>query len=415
MQSEEPGEFSASSVGAAFASAIGAFVSIGPIVVSTFGIFLSTFSKLYGWTRTEYSVAILICALVGAAVTPLAGRLIDRWGVRRVMLPAVFLFGLALMSATLVQGRLWEFYGAYVLIGVTAGFQNMVAYSKVISSWFSRHRGLMLSLVSVCYGAAYAAIPKVVQPLIAARGWRAGYLFLAGLVLATLVILVPLLRLPPEEARQESASGSGPRAALSGAYLSVTQARRTRAFWIILAVVVLGVASLVGTVAHLFPMLVDRGLTAKAATTVLAMFALGGIIGQLSYGVLVDRINSPRVALPFFVASLIGVFSLRYSQSQAVLLPGALLMGIGQGSELGLAAYFTGRYFGVRNMGEIYGYIYAAATVASGVGPVLMGYAFDTTGSYVLMLAVFMFALAVAILGVASLPPYVFAARGRGA
>jgi len=86
-------------------------------------------------------------------------------------------------------------------------------------------------------------------------------------------------------------------------------------------------------------------------------------------------------------------------------------MGVGQGSELGLAAYFTGRYFGLRNMGEIYGYIYAAATVASGIGPVLMGYAYDRGGSYGPMLVAFQVALALATLGIAMLGPYVFSLR----
>ena len=417
MTADQPREFTAASIGAAVAAAVGAFVSIGPIVVSTFGIFLTAFTRQYGWSRTAFSAAILICALVGALVTPFAGRIVDRWGVRRVMLPAVALFGLALMSVTLVRDQLWQFYFFYVLVGVTAGFQNMVAYSKVASMWFHRHRGRVLSLVSVCYGAGYAVIPKAVQPLVAQHGWRAGYLLLGGMVFVSLLVLVPLLRLPTEQVAigRVPAGQEGPSAAAAPLQdLTPTAARRTATFWIILLVMVLGVTSLVGTVAHLFPMLMDRGLSARFATTTLAMFALGGIVGQLSYGVLVDRVNSPRVALPFFAAALIGVSIIHYGVSSASLWPGALLMGIGQGSELGLAAYFTGRYFGLSNMGEIYGYAYSAATVASGLGPLLMGYVYDRSGSYGPMLLAFQAALALALVAIALLGPYVFEAR-RGA
>lgn len=406
-------EFTAGSVRAALAAAFGAFVSIGPIVASTFGIFLSAFTHQFGWSRAAFSVAVLICALVGAVVTPLAGRVVDRFGVRAVMLPAVALFGLAMMGVMLVQGQIWQLYACYAAVGVTAGFQNMVAYSKVVSVWFHRHRGLVLSLVSTCYGVGYAIMPKVVQPLIATHGWRFGYLCLGSIVLASLLVLVPFLRLPEQESSRGSCDlNDGRRPShFDSQGLTPGQAAHRPAFWILLLVLVLGVTSLIGTVAHLFPMLLDRGYSARFATTTLSLFALGGIIGQLSYGALVDRVNSPKVALPFFVASLLGLAALRYGASDNVLLIGAAFMGIGQGSELGLTAYFAGRYFGLRHLGEIYGYLYAAATVASGIGPVLMGFAYDRSHSYALMLQVFVLALGIAVLGVASLGPYVFAVR----
>lgn len=409
-------EFSPTAIGAAIAAACGATVSIGPIVASTFGIFLSSFTRLFGWSRAAFSVAVLICALVGALVTPFAGRAIDRWGIRRVMLPAVALFGLSMMSVSLIRQPIWELYLAYGIVGITAGFQNMVAYSKVVSAWFTNHRGLVLSLVTTCYGIGYALVPKLVQPLIATHGWQAGYLSLGGVVLAALVVLVPFLRLPSVPA--SSISGNHE---LSGQLngderpLSATRrvAIRDPSFWILMVVLLGGVTSLVGIIAHLFPMMTDRGYSARFATTMLSVFAFGAVAGQLCYGVLVDRLDSPKVGLPFFLASLTGVALLSHGRSHVALMLAPFLMGIGQGSELGLAAYFTGRYFGVHHLGEIYGYLYAAATVASGLGPVLMGYIYDHTGSYQAILAAFQCALFIAVVGIWSLRPYRFTTQGQ--
>jgi MFS family permease len=399
-------EFTRGSIGAAIAAAAGSAVSIAPIVVSTFSVFLANFVKQYGWGRGSVSLAITICALVGGAFTPLAGRILDRFGVRRVMLPAVVLFGLAVMAVSLADGVLWQIYLFYGLIGITASFQNMVAYSKVASLWFHRRRGMVLSLVSACYGLSAAMMPKFVQPLIARHGWQAGYIFLGCVVLSSLIVLIPLLRLPP------GAEGA-PHAAQAALHpgLTVREARGTRSFWLLFAVLFLAVLSIVGTLSQIFPMMLDRGIAPPSAASVLTVFFLGTMTGQLTYGFLVDWIDSPRVALPFFVCALIGMTTLHNVSSLPLLFPAAFLMGVGQGSELGLAAYFSGRYFGLRNLGAIYGFIYAGATVASGLGPFILGLSFDLAHSYRPMMIAFEAALLLATCGVAMLGPYVYAAR----
>jgi cyanate permease len=178
-------------------------------------------------------------------------------------------------------------------------------------------------------------------------------------------------------------------------------------------VVVLAVGSLIGTVAQLFPMLTDRGVSRQNATTVLSFTAIGGILGQISYGYLMDRVRTPKMATPFFLCALIGATILHREAGMSALLPGAVLMGIGQGAELGLAAYLTSRYFGTRHMGEIYGLIYAGATIAAGVGPVLMARAYDASGSYRPMLLASEVALVAVVLIILVLPRYVYPVSGE--
>lgn len=411
LTNQNTGEFSRASVGAAIAAATGSFVSISPIVVSTFSVFLANFVKQYGWGRGNVSLAITICALVGGVVTPFAGRLIDRFGVRRVMLPAVALFGLAVMAVSLADGVIWEIYLFYALIGVTAGFQNMVAYSKVASLWFSKHRGLVLSLVSACYGLSSAIMPKIIQPLIANKGWQAGYIFLGCVVLSSLIVLIPLLRTPVQLSNESIGNSVASSMPAPPVGMTVAEARGTGTFWLLISILFLAVAALVGTLSQFFALVVDRGIAPADAASVLTVFFLGTMTGQLSYGYVVDRIDTPRVALPFFICALIGMTTLHNAHTLDLLYPGAYLMGIGQGAELGLAAYFCGRYFGVRNLGAIYGWVYASATIASGLGPLLLSFTFDIAGSYQPMMIAFEIALLVAVLGLAALRPYEFPAK----
>jgi len=411
-------EFTANSLRAMVAAGVGVMVSIGPLVVSTFGILQSAFGKEYGWSRTSFSLVILLCAVTGGLVTPFAGRAVDRLGVRRVMLPGVALFGLAILGVTLVHGQLWQLYLCYVLVGLTAGVQNMVAYNKLASVWFQRHRGLVLSFLSTCYGIAAAIIPQIVRPLIDHHGWQAGYWFLGAVVLLSLLILVPWLRLPRDRIVTSPVT-SDPvkqgRDAQTASGISAKEARNKFIFWLLLLVVVLAVGSLIGTVAQLFPMLTDRGVSRQNATTVLSFTAIGGILGQLSYGYLMDRVRTPKMAVPFFLCALVGATILHREAVMSALVPGAVLMGIGQGAELGLAAYLTSRYFGTRHMGEIYGLVYAGATIAAGVGPVLMARAYDYSGSYRPMLLASELALVAVVMIIMTLPRYVYPVSGQAA
>jgi MFS family permease len=332
------------------------------------------------------------------------------------MLPGVALFGLAILGVTLVHGQLWQLYLCYVLVGLTAGVQNMVAYNKLASVWFQRHRGLVLSFLSTCYGVAAAIIPQIVRPLIDHHGWQAGYWFLGAVVLSSLLVLVPWLRLPRDRITPDTVTSGavGERRDLqTAAGISAKEARNKFIFWLLLLVVVLAVGSLIGTVAQLFPMLTDRGVSRQNATTVLSFTAIGGILGQLSYGYLMDKFRTPKMAAPFFVCALIGATILHREAAMNALLPGAVLMGIGQGAELGLAAYLTSRYFGTRHMGEIYGLLYAGATIAAGVGPVLMARAYDYTGSYRPMLLASELALVAVVAFILMLPRYVYPITGQ--
>jgi len=407
-------EFTPQSVSAAVAAAAGMFTSIAPIIVSTFSVFLGTFIHDYGWGRGSVSFAITISAIVGGLVTPFAGRAIDRFGVRRVMLPAVALFGVTVMSLALAKGVLWQIYLGFAAVGVLGGFHNMVPYFKVASLWFHRQRGVVLSLVSACYGLAGALMPKLVQPLVARYGWHSGYLFLGAVVLVSLLVLVPLLRVPrgSEGLRPSAADDTAPAAAVLPG-VSAREARATGTFWLLFTLLFLAVMSLVGTLTQIFPMMVDRGIAPASATTVLSAFYLGSTTGQLTYGWFVDRVDTPRVAVPFFACALAGATVLYHTSNLSLLLPAAYLTGIGHGSELGLVVYFTGRYFGVRNLGAIYGLIYAGATLASGLGPLAFGLSYDWAGSYGPMMIGFQGALLLAICGLFMLKPYVFAARTR--
>src|SRR3954454_15675322 len=89
-------------------AAVGLSMSYGPIVSFTFGVFFKPLSQEFGWSRSQVSLAFSLSLLVLSLVLPVIGRLVDRFGARKVIVPSVLLFGLGLMSFALLSTHLWH-------------------------------------------------------------------------------------------------------------------------------------------------------------------------------------------------------------------------------------------------------------------------------------------------------------------
>jgi MFS family permease len=398
-------EFNGRSIGVAIASCGGIFFGPGPMLVAGLGLLMTAVSKEYGWSRTMFSAVPLIAAWTSAFSSPFFGRAIDHFGLRRVMLPATFFFGVSFLGVGLLSHETWHFFAAYFIIGLAAGAQGPVGYNKALSQWFSRKRGLVMALVAaIGSGLGYAIMPPVYNAIIEHYGWRMAYFVVtAGIVGVSFTLSFFLLheRKSPVAKHEEGA-------ALHATGVSRNEALASPAFWQLALGLFLASNAFYGTLVHLFPMLLDRGIDRALATGALSTVALGAISGQVCAGILLDRFNTPKVALLFFIVGLSGVILLHHGSSRSLILPGAIFLGFGQGAELSVIAYLITRIFGLRSFGTLYGLIYAGANAAAGLGPLMMGIGFDRTGSYTLALYVLEAFLLVTIGLIAFLPPYRF-------
>src|SRR5579872_6166493 len=123
-------------------SSLALTVGNGPVISFTFGIFLKSIINEFGWNRATVSLAYTAFQFVGAFATPFVGRMIDRWGVRRVTLAYIVFFSLAVAGVSLTPPFPSVFILLYALCGVAGSGQAPLPYSKVISGWFEKRRGL---------------------------------------------------------------------------------------------------------------------------------------------------------------------------------------------------------------------------------------------------------------------------------
>ena len=135
---------------------------------------------------------------------------------------------------------------------------------------------------------------------------------------------------------------------------------------------------------------------------------LGGtsLLGRVGVGWLLDRFFGARVAFAITLSTASGIFLLARANSFAAGCLAAALIGIGAGGEAAITPYLLTRYFGLRSFSTLYGVTWTFYAAAAAVGPVILGRAFDSTGSYTSLLVILAAALALAAAMNLFLPRY---------
>lgn len=387
-------------------AALGLFLGVFPIVVSSFPVFFSAFVREFHAGRGGVSLAFTICNTVTACISPVAGRLCDRIGARPVILTSLLLFGSGLITAQTIGSRLWELYFFSVILGIAGPGTNSICYGLVVSRWFDRRRGLALGLMMIGLGAGAIAMPQLARMLIAWHGWRAAYVSFgwAVLLLGMPVVAIFLKEKPIPSSAQSSLVSD------ADGWLW-REVRGSRDFWLMIVAFVLVSASVQACLIHLVQLMADGGVTADIATFGASVSGAALLVGRVGTGYFLDRCSGPVVARVLFASAAFGI-ALLAVWAPVAMFGGAFLVGLGLGAEADIIAYLLGRYFGLRSFGTAFGFAFGFFVLAAGVGPLLMGLAFDRTGSYRPALAAFCVATALAAVLVGRLGPYRFEAKG---
>jgi MFS family permease len=376
------------------AAMCGAFVSFGSLMVFTFGIFLTALTRQFGWSRGDVSMAFTVTALTVAVCSPVLGRLLDRNGARRIILPCMAVFGVTFGSLSLLTNHLWHLYAVFTVLGIVGNGTTQLGYSRVITAWFDERRGFALALVMAGVGTGAIVFPSLAEWLITNLGWRTAYALLGGLILLFGIPLTAAFVKDPERPPTASELPGKERAKKAGA--SVAEGVRTYAFLGIVVAIVLIALSTNGVIGHLAPLIMDRGFSGQQAALATSLLGAATLASRLATGYLLDLFFAPRVAAAMFFLSALGIWMVTTSHQLWLSYAGAILIGVGLGAEADVVPYLLSRYFGLRAFSELYGYTWSAYAVAASMGPLVMGKMFDRTHSYETTLFVFVAFMATA-------------------
>lgn len=385
---------------------IGCFIGMGVSTVSLMGysagVFIQPLSGEFGWARAELGAAALIGNVIVMVAAPFAGRFVDRHGLRRTAPLSMLLYAGCVVLLSRMQGDILTFLvlgGLMALVGIAS---TPLAFTRAITAYFVRRRGLALGLGLTSTGLAGVLAPALLTPFVAEHGWRAGYLALAAIVAAAAPVVWLLVRDAPAPDGHSISPGDRPAV---GATLR--EASRTRLFWTMGGMFLLSALAVSGLVVSFIPMLLDRGSTPAAAGALAALIGAAVMAGRLLTGILLDRAPAAYVAAGVFgVAALaLVIFGLAGPPAAAL---AAIGLGLAMGAEVDLIGFLTARHFGLANYGAIFGSQYSFFILGAGLSPIAAGRIYDLTGGYSLAIPVSAALLAFAAvmaLGLRPVPP----------
>ncbi|MDH6454299.1 MFS family permease [Streptomyces sp. SAI-149] len=400
---------------ARIAATVGIFLcmafSMGGIFAGSFSVFLKPVSESLGWATAGFTLIFTFSQIVMAVMSPVAGRIIDRIGVKTPLCVGVVFFALGLFGLSTMESTGAVYWLSAAAIGISGALAGPVVAMRVVASWYSTSRALFLGMViAAAPQLAQSIVAQISRLLIADYGWRTAYevFALAALVCGGSAAFF-LVRTKPVDAAEVALVEVEKAANAAEPGVPAKQAFRSRIFWTIAGADALATGALVGAQTVLVNWMTGRGTSEGAATTLASILALSVVVGVLLSGYVADRAQSPRTATAFYLLPVLGLTLLLVSGTTFVLqLLGVILVGIGMATVAMLLPYLITRYFGLRTSAEIYGVSAGLNIVAAGLGSVLIGIGFDATGSYTLPISIALGATVIALLMMTTLKPYTY-------
>lgn len=381
-------------------------------LIYSFGVFIEPLAAGLQTGRGAISLALSIGLLGNLIAGPVIGVLSDRYGARRMVLIGIVALALVLTAFSLVQTVVHLYIAAVMMVFLGAG-TGPITYTRIISAWFNKRRGLALGIALVGIGVGGALAPVVSQALIGEYGWRTAYRFL-GLIVFVIsfpVIFLILRDRPADssesetEAQAEHAeSGSDPQ---ENGY-SVRQATRTKEFWLLALGFLIVAMGNSGGLVHLPPLLTDAGLTPEKAALYAGLMGVGVMIGRAIGGYLLDIFHAPYVAICFLIGPFVAYAFFQSGIDPSLAFIPVLLLGIGMGAEFDVIPFLVTRYFGLKNFGVIYGINISTFSIGTGLGPAIMGFGYDKFGDYRVSIWIAMAALIAGSILISRLGKYRF-------
>ena len=370
---------------------VACFVSMsmaGGIGNLSFPVFLKPLTAEFGWSRAQVSGGISAFMLAVALTAPFVGRAVSLYGPRAVMIPAAVLVGLCLMLLSYMTA-LWQLY--LLRLGVGVGFTALahVPVNITISHWFIRKRGRAMGAAMIGAPVGGLIMTPLASSFVECVGWRPTLLLLGGMLW---VILVPALfllirdkpadlgLLPDGDTRHTSSATTV--VAGIGQGISARETLRTGRFWALVGIYFLAYGCLFSVMIHQYPYFTDQGFSTQQAALLVSTLLGSAVISGLSFGWASDRYDPIRLAATCYALGGMGMALLLWATPGVSVLGFVVCFGLFFGGTTPLTALVTGRMFGLKAHGVIYGFYQTIICLSGFVGPTLMGYIYDTTGSY---------------------------------
>ena len=264
--------------------------------------------EAFGWSRDQISTAIAVNVLLYGLISPFAAALMERFGVRRVVMGALLLVGSGALLTTLMKSP-WQmvlFWGFFV--GVGSGSMALVFAATITNRWFVEKRGIVVGALTAAAATGQLIFLPLLSSVAMNHGWRWVSIIIGTAAISFIPLIFLLLRESPEKhglrpyGAPDSWTPPTPSSMPAGklAISTLQESSKKKDFWLLIFsffVCGLSTSGLIGT--HFIPAAHDHGMMEVTAAGLLAMIGVFDVIGTLASGWLTDRID-PRKLLFFY-------------------------------------------------------------------------------------------------------------------
>ncbi len=356
----------------------------------SYSVFLVALLAEFGWSRSVLAGAFSVFTLVHGGVNPLIGAACARFRPLRVIAAGGAAMGVTLVLDSFISSPLGLFLSFGVLTAVAVALGGWVPSLVFVQRTFSERLGLSVGIISSGVGVGMLLVVPLTQALIDAFGWRVafrvlGVIAVAWIVPSSLWLRRVMLR-APEHRGQTPARQSPEKSASEPDFPTLRQAARTLPFWLLMAMFFFGNVASQTLHVHQVAYLVDHGVAALAAASVVGVVGFASIVGKTGGGWLSDRVERELVyvaGIALMVASAFALLALRGSSAWPAY-GYAVLLGLGYSVTAAITPVLVADRFSGPHYGAIVGVGLMGTAAGSALGPWMAGRLYDTHGSYTL-------------------------------
>ena len=335
-------------------------------------LFVPEIEHAFGWPRANIQLSFTIFVIVQTWLAPLEGYFIDKFGPRLIVACSALFVGAAWVinsQATTLTG----FYAGAAVGGVGVGAIYATCINNALK-WFPDRRGLAVGLTAGAYGAGSAATILPIASMIASSGFQHTFLYFGILQGAVAFVAAWFLRSP-----KTSEVNTSPQLAQGTRNYTLTEALKTRLFWLMFIMFILVVTGGMMAVAQLGVIASDLGVKEFKVDLyffVMASLPLALMLDRIMNGVsrplfgwISDHIGRQKTMVIAFTLEGFGIIALGYFGSDPyafLILSGVVFLAWGE--VYSLFSALAGDAFGTKHIGKIYGVLY----MAKGIGALLV-------------------------------------------
>jgi MFS transporter, OFA family, oxalate/formate antiporter len=348
-------------------------------------VFAVQLVRQFGWTTQQVTTAFTLSVFGLGTGAFWGGLLLNRKGPRMVAMLGGFLWATGVLLASLSAHRLWWLYLSYGIIGGSGLGVGYVVPSTVLLKWFPDHRGLMTGLGVGGFGAGTLIVAPLASRMILAVGVMATFAYLGVIYLAVILAASCNMKNPTVECTPKAKTHRDTQQLSQdrSTDYSLKQAAYTWQFWALCLSLSLNSMAGISVASQASPLFIEMGkVTPVVAAGLVGIIAIGNGAGRVLLAWVSDLTTRRTTLLIMFVSQAVLFWILPSLPSVSWLLIVTFMILMCYGGGYGLMPSFAADYFGVQNVGPIFGLMLLTWTFAAAFGPLVFAHLRATAGGY---------------------------------